>query len=175
EGAQAAPDRALDFLHVGTPSPETGLPHVVDPRGRTILLKGVNVDGIVDYWDANEKNPPPPEQLKPPYPHDPKLYANGACPPDNPRVEGVVTCRFDFGQMRPLGYDAIRLNLSWSLLEPAPGKIDGTYMNRIAQVVRWARRRGIYVVLDMHQDAWSKYVYTRNEPCVGDLQDIRGV
>src|SRR5438270_13146261 len=47
-------------------------------------------------------------------------------------------------------------------------------MSRIAQVVRWARARGIYVVLDMHQDAWSKFVYTRGEPCVGDFQAIRG-
>src|SRR5438132_1556222 len=117
---------------------------------------------------------PAPERLRPPYPTDPARYAHGRCPADNRRVEGVVTCRFDFDQMRPLGYDVIRLNLSWSLLEPQPGKIDAAYMNRIAQVVRWARARGIYVVLDMHQDAWSKFVYTRGEPCVGDFQSIRG-
>ena len=169
-----APPRDLAFLHVGSPSPVTGLARVVDSHGRTVLLKGVNVDGIVDYWDADQKHPPAPEKLKPPYPSNPARYAHGRCPPDNRRVEGVVTCQFDFDQMRPLGYDVIRLNLSWSLLEPRPGKIDATYMNRIAQVVRWARARGIYVVLDMHQDAWSKFVYTRGEPCVGDFQSIRG-
>src|SRR5919199_4656869 len=76
--------------------------------------------------------------------------------------------------MRKLGYDAVRLNLSWSLLEPRPGHINATYMDRIAQVVRWAHSEGIYVVLDMHQDAWSKFVYTRGEPCAGELQRIRG-
>jgi endoglycosylceramidase len=159
---------------VGSPSPSTGVPRIVDSRGRTILLKGVNVDGIVDYWDADEKHPPPPDKLRPPYPSDPRLYARDRCPADDKRVEGVVACELDFDQMRRLGYDTIRLNLSWSLLEPRPGRIDRTYMDRIAQVVEWGRAHGIYVVLDMHQDAWSKYVYTRGEPCAGDLRSIRG-
>jgi endoglycosylceramidase len=76
--------------------------------------------------------------------------------------------------MRGLGYDVVRLNLSWSLLEPQPGQISRRYLDRIAQVVGWAKRRGLYVVLDMHQDAWSKFVYTRDEPCTGELQRIRG-
>ena len=169
-----APNRELNFLHVGSPNPANGLPQVVDTRGREVLLKGVNVDGIVDYWDADASHPPPPSSLKPPYPNDPAAYSNGRCPPDDPRVEGVMVCDFDFDQMRPLGYDAIRLNLSWSLLEPQPGKIDRQYIDRIAQIVGWARRAGIYVVLDMHQDAWSKYVYTRGDVCAGDFQAIRG-
>jgi endoglycosylceramidase len=169
-----APPRQFSFLHVGSPSPSTGLPRIVDTQGRTVLLKGVNVDGIVDYWDADEAHPPPPDGLRPPYPSDPHRYANGRCPPDNKRVEGVVVCRFDFDQLRRLGYDVIRLNLSWSLLEPRPGAISARYVNRIAQIVRWARAAGIYVVLDMHQDAWSKFVYTRGEPCAGEFQRIRG-
>src|SRR3989442_12205293 len=79
--------------------------------------------------------------------------------------------------MRPLGYDAVRLNLSWSLLEPQPGRIDLAYMDRIAQVVGWARAQGIYVVLDMHQDAWSKYVYsTPADSCaaIPGMQNVRG-
>jgi endoglycosylceramidase len=172
--APAACARDLEFLHVGSPSPKTGVPQIVDAHGRTILLKGVNVDGIVDYWDADEEHPPPPEKLRPPYPSDPRRYAGGRCPADNPRVEGVVVCRFDFDQMRPRGYNVVRLNLSWSLLEPRPGKISRTYIDRIAQIVRWAKRKRIYVVLDMHQDAWSKYVYTRGEPCAGEFKAIRG-
>jgi endoglycosylceramidase len=173
-GAAPASARELSFLRVGKPMPGTEVPRIVDSYGRTVLLKGVNVDGIVDYWDADEKKPPPPEKLRPPYPSDPKRYAGGRCPPDNKRVEGVVTCQFDFDQMRGLGYDVVRLNLSWSLLEPKPGKIGRQYIDRVAQVVGWAKRRGIYVVLDMHQDAWSKYVYTRGEPCAGEFQAIRG-
>ena len=36
--------------------------------------------------------------LKPPYPTDPAAYANGACPPDDPSVEGVMICDTDFPQ-----------------------------------------------------------------------------
>ncbi|MEA2375168.1 MAG: hypothetical protein QOD53_1631 [Thermoleophilaceae bacterium] len=160
-----APARDLSFLHVSpVVNPASGLPRIVDAKGREILLKGVNVDGIVDYYRSGVS---PAEALKVPYPTDPAAYSGGRCPADDPHVEGVVLCDFDFDQMRPLGYDEIRLNLSWSLLEPQPGKIDKLYIDRIAQVVGWARRAGIYVVLDMHQDAWSKYVYTRpGETCV---------
>src|SRR2546425_5995498 len=178
-----APNREVNFLHVGSPTPANGLPQVVDTRGREVLLKGVNVDGIVDYWDADASHPPPPTALKPPYTNDPAAYAHGRCPADDPRVEGVMVCDFDFDQMRPLGYNTIRLNLSWSLLEPQPGKIDSQYIDRIAQIVGWAKRAGIYVVLDMHQDAWSKFVYTRGEPCLklqldgqqgGEFRPIQG-
>jgi len=151
---------------VGPASGPSGLPQVVDSHGREVLLKGVNADGLVDYWRKD---------LKVPYPPDTSAYANGRCAPDDPSVEGVPVCDFDFDQMRPLGYDAVRLNLSWSLLEPQPGWIDQAYVDRIAQVVQWARAAGIYVVLDMHQDAWSKYVYSSpSDPCVPPYQQTVG-
>jgi endoglycosylceramidase len=162
----SAPARGLSFLHVGAPSGAAGLPQIVDANGRTTLLKGVNVDGIVDYWRKD---------LSLSYPTGPAAYAGGACPADDPSVEGVRVCDFDFAQMRPLGFDAIRLNLSWSLLEPNPGQISQSYLDRIAQIVDWAKAQGIYVVLDMHQDAWSKYVYTPpGQTCPPPLQSIRG-
>lgn len=164
--AKTAPPRPLGFLHVGAAAGPAGLPQVLDSSGRQVLLKGVNADGIVDYWRPD---------LRTPYPSDPAAYENGACPADDPTIEGVRLCEFDFAQMRPLGYDAIRLNLSWSLLEPQPGHIDGQYIDRIAQVVGWAKSQGIYVILDMHQDAWSKYVFTPpGQTCPPPFQGIRG-
>jgi endoglycosylceramidase len=163
---QRSPGRSLSFLHVGAVGGPASLPQVLDSRGRQVLLNGVNVDGIVDYWRPD---------LRVPYTNDPAAYAGSACPPDDPTIEGVRVCRFDFSQMRPLGYDAIRLNLSWSLIEPQPGKIDGQYLDRIAQVVSWAKAQGIYVILDMHQDAWSKYLYTPpGATCPPGFQAIRG-
>jgi endoglycosylceramidase len=156
----------LQYLHVGGVGGVSAVRQIVDAHGRQVLLRGVNVDGLVDYWRPD---------LRISYPIDPARYANGACPRDDPRVEGAVLCRRDFAQMRPLGYDAIRLNLSWSLLEPSPGRIDRTYIDRIAQVVGWAKQAGIYVILDMHQDAWSKYLYsTSADHCTAPYQAIRG-
>jgi endoglycosylceramidase len=164
--AQSTSFPPLQFLHVGPVGGPAGVHQIVDPRGREVLLRGVNVDGLVDYWRAD---------LRVSYPIDPARYAHGACPRDDPSAEGVVVCERDFAQMRLLGYNAIRLNLSWSLLEPTPRHIDRRYLDRIAQVVSWARRDGIYVILDMHQDAWSKYLYsTSRDNCVPPYKPIRG-
>jgi endoglycosylceramidase len=157
---------APSFLRVGPAGGPAGLAQILDSAGREVLLKGVNADGLVDYFRPD---------LKPPYPSAPASYSSGACPPDDTTVEGVDLCQYDFSQLAPLGYDVVRLNVSWSLLEPTAGTIDKTYLNRIAQVVGWAKRAGIYVVIDMHQDAWSKYVYTApGETCAAPLQTIRG-
>jgi hypothetical protein len=164
--AQPVVAPAQSFLHAGSPGGPTRLNQIRDSRERAVLLKGVNVDGIVDYFR---------DDLRPPYPSDPAAYSGGACPQNDATVEGVVLCDYDFPQLGALGYGVIRLNLSWSLLEPSPGEIDGTYLDRISQVVAWAKAQGLYVVLDMHQDAWSKYVYTRpSDDCAPPFQAIRG-
>lgn len=156
-------DRPLTFLHVATVG---GDRQIVDAHGRSVLLRGVNVDGLVDYWRPD---------LRTPYPIAPTAYDDGRCPADDPTVEGVPVCWFDLPQMRALGYDDIRLNVSWSLLEPKPGRIDPTYVERIAQVVGWAREQGIWVTIDMHQDAWSKYVFTSSGgECPPPLGATRG-
>ncbi|MBO0743742.1 MAG: cellulase family glycosylhydrolase [Candidatus Dormibacteraeota bacterium] len=60
--------------------------------------------------------------------------------------------------MARLGFNVVRLSVSWSLLEPAPGQFSRLYLDRIAQVVGWARQYGIYVILDMHQDGYSRFL-----------------
>jgi hypothetical protein len=147
----ATGSRPLTYLHVG-PAGSDGLKQIVDTHGRSVLLRGVNIDGLVDYWKP---------ALRAPYPSSPTAYRNHKCPPDDRHVEGVPICWFDLPQMKRLGYDNIRLNVSWSLLEPRPGHINRRYVARIAQVVRWAKRAGMWTTIDMHQDAWSKYVFTR--------------
>jgi endoglycosylceramidase len=167
-GTSAASSAAatLPFLAVGPAAGPSGVAQIVDPAGREVLLKGVNVDGLVDYFRPD---------LTQSYPISSSAYKGGRCPRDDPTVEGVDVCFYDFSQLPPLGYNVIRLNVSWSLLEPAPGRIDASYVGRIAQVVSWARKAGIYVVLDMHQDAWSKYIYTGpSETCAAPLEPIRG-
>ena len=69
-------------------------------------------------------------------------------------------CQPDAAQLASYGYNSVRLPVSWSLLEPQPGVVDADYIERIAQIVAWFKAAGIYTVIDMHQDAWSKYVYT---------------
>jgi endoglycosylceramidase len=61
----------------------------------------------------------------------------------------------DFEQMADWGFNCIRLGVIWDGLEPEPGKFNERYLEKIDRQIRWARRNGIYVFLDMHQDLFS--------------------
>jgi endoglycosylceramidase len=106
-------------------------PRIEDSRGRQVLLRGVNVNQLGDYYQANPAYPPT-----------------------------IPLRREDFAEMRALGFDVVRLIVHWSALEPRPGAFDRAYVARIREAIGWARDHGIYVVVDMHQDAWSKFVAT---------------
>eukprot|EP00927_Polykrikos_kofoidii_P034540 TRINITY_DN29292_c0_g1_i1.p1 TRINITY_DN29292_c0_g1~~TRINITY_DN29292_c0_g1_i1.p1 ORF type:complete len:628 (-),score=60.22 TRINITY_DN29292_c0_g1_i1:61-1665(-) len=105
------------------------------------------------------------------------MYADGRCPSAETSVNQPPVCEVDagkgkwtqssnydslndFAQMRALGFNLIRLAMSWSLLEPAPSQYSTQYLDRISQLVDWAAEQDIQVVLDMHQDGYG--------PSIGD-------
>ncbi len=94
-----------------------------------MLLRGINVNALGDYFQAN-----------PAYPTVVPLH------------------REDFARIRKLGFNSVRLLVSWSRLQPERGAYNRRYVKRIRRAVGWARGEGIYVVLDMHQDAWGKHI-----------------
>ncbi len=109
----------------------TPRPRFVDDEGRTVILRGVNVNGLGEYYQE---------------------WAD--LPSTLPLTEG------DFAAIAAHGFNVVRLLVTWSRLEPQPGVIDKAYVERIAQAVSWAKAHDIYVLLDMHQDAWSPFVNT---------------
>jgi len=172
--AAAAPSAStgvpgLGFLHVVTPvSGPDRTPYLADASGREVLLHGAAAVGMEDvaYPRANGR-----PAL---FPVSPSAY-DGRCPPASALVPQPPLCEVqaarsafaqstapgsgdDFAQMRSLGFDVVRLVLNWSQLEPTPGTYSATYLARVAQVVGWARQQGIYVILDMHQDQYSRYI-----------------
>jgi endoglycosylceramidase len=165
-GAAATP---LTFLHVVTPpGGPNGTPYLADDASREILLHGAAAVGMEDVAYPNADGGP---AL---FPVKPAAYA-GKCPKASPLIPQPPLCEAgaaepafaqstapasgnDFAQMRALGFNVVRLVLNWSQLEPAPGTYSATYLNRVAQVVGWARQQGIYVILDMHQDQYSRYI-----------------
>ena len=105
-------------------------PVIGDSAGRSVLLRGVNVSQLIDYGQ-----------------------------PDTSKPTVRPLSEADYAQMAAqYGFDVQRLNLSWSQLEPARGQFSQAYIARIRQSVDWAAAHGIYTVLDMHQDTYSKYV-----------------
>jgi endoglycosylceramidase len=119
---------------------------IADARGRQVLLRGVDVNGLGDYFQV-----------------DPKLR------PTLPLRDR------DFARISALGMDVVRLIVHWSRLEPHRGAFDRAYVRRIRRAVRQARRHHLYVVLDMHQDAWGKAVATPpGTACPPGLQAAQG-
>ncbi|HEX4864277.1 MAG TPA: cellulase family glycosylhydrolase [Acidimicrobiales bacterium] len=162
--------QGLPWLHVAHPAAQR--PVVVDSAGRTVLLRGANLRGLEDdFYPVPGGGEPGPQ---PQYPIDPAVY-DGACPPARAGAGEPPVCEVhaglpeyaqpstlgagdDLAAMRAQGFDFIRLTISWSLLEPTPGSYSQQYLDRIAQVVGWAREQGVYVLLDMHQDNYSRFI-----------------
>ncbi len=104
-------------------------PGIFDSEGRQVLLHSMNLNSLGDYFQGN-----------PAYPQ---------VIPINDR---------DLPRMASFGLNGVRLILSWSSVEPQRGQFDEAYMERVRRAVATAKAAGVYVVLDMHQDAWGKYI-----------------
>jgi endoglycosylceramidase len=99
---------------------------IVDSAGREVLLRGVNVNAFVEYWHYDE-------ELFTVYPFTAS----------------------DADRIASMGWTLVRLLLSWSRVEPRPGEYDEEYLDEIADAVGLLRARGIYTLIDLHQDAWN--------------------
>jgi hypothetical protein len=65
----------------------------------------------------------------------------------------------EMAKLRALGFDSIRLLLAWEAIQPdGPGSFDTEYLAYIREIVRIAGEHGLYVLLDMHQDMFSRHL-----------------
>lgn len=78
----------------------------------------------------------------------------------NPRhPEAVALTAGSVREMAVLGFDVVRLPISLSRLEPAPGRISHAYLDDVARIVHLARQNGLWVVIDLHQDRYSRLLF----------------
>ena len=61
-----------------------------------------------------------------------------------------------FQTFREYGFNCIRYGIIWDGLEPEPGVINEEYLQEIDKRVQWAEENGIWLILDMHQDLFSR-------------------
>ena len=61
-----------------------------------------------------------------------------------------------FIQFKEWGINCVRYGIHWDGLEPEPGIYNENYLAELDKRVRWARENNIYLVLDMHQDLYSR-------------------
>lgn len=58
-----------------------------------------------------------------------------------------------------MGFNLLRFGIFWHGVEPRPGVYDEAYLRRVKEIVDFAGSRGIYMILDMHQDLFAqKYI-----------------
>ncbi|MBT8482338.1 MAG: cellulase family glycosylhydrolase, partial [Myxococcales bacterium] len=96
------------------PDPAEG-GRIVDASGREVLLRGVNVNAHVEYWQ-----------------YDPELFTT------YPFTEE------DADMIAAMGWNMVRLLLSWSRVEPSPGEYDEAYLDEIADSIAMLRERSVY-------------------------------
>lgn len=114
---------------------------IVDVKGREVILRGVNVNSLGHYWQGTAKPPTLPLEAE-----DPKRIAR-------------------------IGWNLVRLIVSWSRVEPAPGQINTAYLDRVARWVGLLEEEGIYTIIDFHQDAWGPTLAARaDEACTPPAQ-----
>lgn len=69
------------------------------------------------------------------------------------------------------GFNFVRLLTSWVAIEPQRGVYNEDYLNAFAERVRWYTSRGMYVMIDMHQDVYGACVGGNGHPdwsCITD-------
>ena len=62
----------------------------------------------------------------------------------------------DLDMLTSNGFTAIRLIVTWESLEPEEGKYDTKHMTYIRDTVKQCAAHGLSVIVDPHQDVWSR-------------------
>lgn len=124
----------------------TELNYLKDEYGRYVYLHGVNVSGS-NKFPANE---------------DPTSFATSGSPSYTGKPFPLDEADRHFSQLRELGFNVIRLIVSWEGIQPdSPDQYDENYLDYLQQIVASANEHHIYVLLDMHQDLFSRHLISR--------------
>lgn len=63
----------------------------------------------------------------------------------------------DVADLGAAGFTLLRLPIQWSKLEPTQGSYDAAYLQHVEDVLAWADRYGLLVMVDWHQDVFGPY------------------
>lgn len=134
----ACDDDEFDFedqLDDSTTRIHTDRTYFKDEQGRYLYIHGVNLSG----------------STKVPASYDPISYTGKPFP--------IEEADWNFKMLRDMGFNSVRLLINWEGIEPyKKGEYDEQYLDSIEQVVAKAEQYGIYCLLDMHQDIFSRHL-----------------
>lgn len=119
-----------------------------DAQGRYVYLNGVNLSG----------------SNKVPATTDPVSYVGKPFPVDE--------ADWNFRMLQKLGFNSVRLLVMWEGIEhEGRGVYDEEYLDYYEKIVAKAAEYGIYVLVDMHQDMFSRHLFTLYD----DGSDVMGL
>lgn len=112
----------------------------VDGYGREVVLRGFNVSG------------------------EAKLAEDAGLP-----FASVADAQASADAMRAqTGADTIRFLITWASVEPQPGQIDEAYLAAATAQMRAFLDDGFHVLVDFHQDLYSRYLFNQGSWYTGD-------
>lgn len=111
-----------------------------DALGRVVFLRGVDAGGRSKFA-----------------PYMPFEYASASAFP------AALAAYMD--RAASWGIDSMRVPFTWAALEPSPGQFDEDWLGRYAQLLSAAWQRGIWTVVDFHQDVYSECDCGDGFPC----------
>jgi len=107
--------------------------HFRDQQGRSVILRGVNAR-VRTVFDV--------------------AFDDGRVAVEE--IPELTTA--DCQRMAELGFNFLRLPISWSAVEPRRGEYSEPYLLAVDAAVECAAGAGLYVLIDFHQDAFSKEI-----------------
>ncbi|CAE7474734.1 EGH1 [Symbiodinium necroappetens] len=122
--------------------------HFADDKGRIVIPKGINFSGL-------SKVPLTPNgatHIRGPqfYEHREVSFVGRPC--------SLEDLDMHLQRLTDWGYNLLRLLVTWEAVEHAgPGIYDGEYLQFIARVCERAADYGFWIVIDPHQDCWSRW------------------
>lgn len=73
-------------------------------------------------------------------------------PPFTPASDPAI-----FKPLRAWGMNVVRLIFTWEAYQPSPGEYDTAYLDYYVGAARAAHEHGLWVIVDFHQDAFSRF------------------
>jgi endoglycosylceramidase len=110
-----------------------------DALGRQVVLRGVNTGG-------RSKTAP----------FFPFPFAESGHPGQEGAPAFDVAAETYVARVEAWGLNSVRLPILWEAVEPSRGNYDTAYLTRVRALIDAFGRRGIRVVVDMHQDLFAR-------------------
>ena len=119
----------------------------MDETGRTLSLRGINLSGSAKVPTSPNGATWRKDSLAN---HRDVSFVNRPLPLDETDEH--------FARLRAWGFTTIRLVITWEAIEHSePGLYDTKYLDYLRELVKKADDYGMLVIIDPHQDVWSRF------------------